>query len=920
MTIITVVIWREKNNKKLRTYFSSKLSSSFSHSKTYFQNKNKELVTYTIKNVHFLGRHIMFTKTKLAKSVTLAMAFGAFAGLGAVSPAFAQDTSADDEEVEKISVTGSRIKRADLEGALPVTVIDRQAIEFSGQVSVADILRNTSFNSNGSFRPQSGSSAQGVSSLNLRGLGSSRTLILIDGRRLATSPSTGSSQDLNSIPAAAVERIEILSDGASAVYGSDAIGGVVNVITRKDFNGVELRIGGAQIEHEGGDREESSVVFGTSSDKGSIIGGMSYNKRDIVFARDFPWVVPGSSIYGNAFTTITDGADNFNWTSLPNGCNDGGGFFLLGSSGALANSAGVQERCAYDFTLVSADEASTGVLGFFLNSRYEINDDWEIFSNMSINTTDSFGRYAPVPDSSFFSTPLTAESPNNPTNPESAMYDPAFGDPQPVNWWHRFDSLGNRDGEVENSLKDIIIGVEGEVGEFFVDFGVRRTKSKTYDIGRNYLLRSAASEFIESGRYDLENPSANDEDTLNAMKVVISRISTFEQDEVYGNVQFDLFELDAGTVTTFVGFEYRTEDYVDQYDSLSEAGQIGGSAGNSAGGGRDSRAVFFEGLIPLLDTLEMSVAGRYDDYSDFGNKFSPKVSLKWNPTDELVVRASVGEGFRAPTLDILTQRDTFSATSVNDPQTCLAQSSPENCSTQINNIIVANPELAPEESTQYALGIVFEPIDDVSLSLDYYNIEITNRITSFGAQTILSREQNGDFIPPGLGVVRAPNGAILELISGFGNEGKRNAEGVDINVQYLFGFDDLGDLRGNFQAVYQMSDKVDDGRNFIGDQGVPQFRGVWSHIYSIADFDIVWNMNFIDGTDVDGSEDEQVPSWVTNDIQVTYNTAWDSRVTLGVLNVGGKEPPLFAFDGRDYNFNLYDGYGRTVYARYTQEF
>jgi len=164
------------------------------------------------------------------------------------------------------------------------------------------------------------------------------------------------------------------------------------------------------------------------------------------------------------------------------------------------------------------------------------------------------------------------------------------------------------------------------------------------------------------------------------------------------------------------------------------------------------------------------------------------------------------------------------------------------------------------------------------------------------------------------------NNAILEVISGFGNEGKRNAEGFDFNVQYLLGFEDFGDLRGNLQMGYQISDKVDDGRNFIGDEGVPQYRGVWSHIYSISDFDIVWNMNIIAGTDIDDDDETKIPHWITNDLQVTYNAPWDGRVTVGVLNLGGKEPPLFPFGSRDYNFGLYDGYGRTVYARYTQTF
>ena len=193
----------------------------------------------------------MHTNNKLAKSIRLALMFSG-ASLALTGVASAQDTSAAEQDEadkaqERIQVTGSRIKRSDLEGDLPVTVIDRDTIDMSGDMSISDLLRDTSFNSAGSSRPESGSSAQGVSTVNMRGLGASRTLVLIDGRRLTMSPSTGSSQDMNSIPIGAVERIEILTDGASAIYGSDAIGGVINVITRKDYNGAQVTLGQGSV-------------------------------------------------------------------------------------------------------------------------------------------------------------------------------------------------------------------------------------------------------------------------------------------------------------------------------------------------------------------------------------------------------------------------------------------------------------------------------------------------------------------------------------------------------------------------------------------------------------------------------------------------------------------------------------------------
>jgi len=183
----------------------------------------------------------MYSNNKLSKAVRLAIAFGAVSAFA--GSAVAQQAQQEDEEsakVERIEVTGSRLKRTDMEGALPVTVIDRTELNASGDISVADFMRDTNFNSFGSYQSTSGSSGGGAAQVSLRGLGASRTLILIDGRRTPTSPILGGGQDLNSIPMAAVERIEVLTDGASAVYGSDAIAGVINIITRKDFEGIEF--------------------------------------------------------------------------------------------------------------------------------------------------------------------------------------------------------------------------------------------------------------------------------------------------------------------------------------------------------------------------------------------------------------------------------------------------------------------------------------------------------------------------------------------------------------------------------------------------------------------------------------------------------------------------------------------------------
>jgi iron complex outermembrane receptor protein len=870
----------------------------------------------------------MFTNTKLAKSIQLAIAFGAVSGLSLSNAALAQETEeAEAQVVEKIQVTGSRIKRADMEGALPVTVIDRAAIEFSGQTSVADLLRNTSFNSTGSFRPQSGSSAQGVSQINLRGLGASRSLVLVDGRRLARSPSTGATQDLNGIPAAAVERIEILTDGASAVYGSDAIGGVVNIITRKDFNGVELKIGAAQVDVEGGDREEGSIIFGTSSDEGSMLGGVSWNSRDIIFARAFDWYTPGGSFYSQNFRDYN--RSDASWTRIPGAC-DQGEFYTIPYGPAITDSAGENNRCGFNFASVSADEASTGNVGFFLNSRYEINDDWSIFSNMNISKSSSFGRYAP----SLAFVDVDAASPNNPTNPDSPYYDPAFNhsiydtaaDPlvgsNSVSILHRFAGLGNRDNDVDNYLSDLLVAVEGDIDGVLVEFGVRRNKSRTYDVGRNYVVIPIAEEYMNAGTYLVGDLDRNSADVLNSMKATISRIGDYNQDEVFGSVQFDLFDMDGGTAVAIVGGEWRDIFYSDQYDSLSEGGVIGGSAGNSAGGTRQVKAAYVEAVFPIQDNLEVTTAARYDSYNDYGSDVSPKVSVRYNPIDELVLRASYGEGFRAPSLDILTQKESFSADSVRDPQHCLAVGLAETCSDQIDAYVIANPFLESETSTQYAFGIAYEAAEWVDFSLDYFNIEIDNRIKAFSSGELVNLVNTNQSLPAGMSVARNQFGEIERITRGFGNQGTLDTAGLDLNLNTRFDFNEMGALRSNLSMSYTAKYEVD-GADQLDFSAFPAYRGVLSNVYSIGDFDIAWNMNIIgDTARLSGAEYLPVSTWITNDVNVSYNAPWGGKVTVGSNNIGGKAPILGTDpDGsREYNFSLYDGYGRIVYARYTQSF
>ncbi len=894
-------------------------------------------------------------RNPLASAISYALGAGMVAGLAmTAAPVLAQD----DEEatLDRLAVTGSRIARDDLDGALPVQIIDRVSIEASGKTSVADLLRNQPINSGGSFRPQSGSSAQSFAGISLRALGSGRTLVLIDGRRAPTAPNVGSGQDLNAIPLAAVERIEILSDGASAIYGSDAIGGVVNIITRSDFTGAEVMVGVSSPKRSGGDTREASAIIGAASDNARIMVGVSNNKRDIIFQADREWSQGGASVFSNNVLRA-NGAflqhPTFGSSLAGNGCN-GEGFFEGGS--------GASTRCFYDFTLQAADEAEIENQSLFTRASYDIDNNWTMHMNAGMTRVKSFGRYAPVPSSpwlvgGFGFIRLDPGTPNHPGTPASEgglnpaweqYQNPVLNDDGDVLYAgpdeqlllaHRFAANGPRDTNTDASVYDLDFFVTGTLGDYDVEFGARRVESQYIDLGRNYVVSALAQPQFDSGAYNIYDPFNVDPDVLQSFTSTINRDARFVSREYRALVSGDLFEMANGAVGFAVGAEYRDEDYKDIYDDLQAAGNITGSAGNSAFGDRDQWAIYGELLFPLLDNLEMSLAGRYDDYSDFGSNFSPKISFRYDALDTLGFRASYGEGFRAPPLDILAQQPSFGAASVVHVPTATAFGNEDPTEAiQITTFSIANPDLGAETSEQFGLGVVWEPTDWFTATLDYWNISIDDRVAGIGAQQIINcLEGTSTNCPPGLsffptgsaapspelglGMETRADGSIVFLQSGFASLGTVDSDGFDISLRGNFDLDNLGRLRSEINASYLWSQEVDSGANVAGLAGLPRWRAIWANQYNFGDFGVNWNMNYIGSQRSASSPNlDRLPSWITHDVQVNYFAPWNGRISLGVDNLFDKDPVLDPGEGRGFNFNLYNGYGRVTYLRYVQTF
>src|SRR5690606_13706919 len=301
-----------------------------------------------------------------------------------------------------------------------------------------------------------------------------------------------------------------------------------------------------------------------------------------------------------------------------------------------------------------------------------------------------------------------------------------------------------------------------------------------------------------------------------------------------------------GSAGLVVGGEFRKEDYADIYDSLSSAGVILGSSGASSGGGREVSSVYAEMLLPFTSTFEVDIAGRYEKYSDYGSNFAPKIATRWHPIDSLTLRGSVGQGFVAPTLDVITQETAFSADPVFDPATCydntgdLALCSGDDIpQIQVDSYREKAEGLGAEESTQYSFGVVWDATDWLNLTVDYWNIKIEERIAYFSSQKIIDIDLGDDPTPmPGApcSIERDPfanplGNPITEIHNCYFNQGEVKTDGVDATLRADFDLGGAGKLNSMLQASWIHEQTVDGGDNLAGITGFPKVRATWNNAW-----------------------------------------------------------------------------------------
>lgn len=908
----------------------------------------------------------------IAKAVKIALYSGLAASLSVGAPAFAAE---EDEKGETIKVTGSRIKRTDVEGVSPVQTYTKEDLDLSGHNTIQDFIRTLTTSNGNTGDDNNNSFANGTSTVNLRGLGNNATLVLVNGRRMAgygqAQNITESFVDLNSIPFAAIERIEILKDGASALYGADAVAGVVNIILRKDFEGAELSAG-YQTDIDGdGPQTSLSAIFGAGNDKTHFTTAFSYLKRDRLSYTDRPF----SASADQRARGGTDQRSTFGYPGTTFTASNG----FQAAPGCPADLIRPQlggTVCSFnynDFINFYPDSERFSTTSFI---THQLNDDASFYADISFNRNHSVNIAAPAPwvgpYNGFGSTTLSILTPAQAglTFGGLGIFVPATNPHNPLGedmgLLHRPISFGPRTGEITSNTYRVYTGVEGFITDTWdYDVGVGYVRSDVLVENRNSInaialqqLALGVADPAGSGDTLYYNPFAVAQDPRSiayAKTVYENRNSSYEK-SFYANFSGPIFEMGGGEAGLAVGVEFREQTYIAEADSLRNiGGLVGTGQANDTRGFRDLTSIYAELALPFTDTFEVQVAARHEDYSDFGTTTKPKIGFKWEAADNLLVRASWGESFRAPSLVELFSGTVSSFQSVTDTLRCPSGNvggtgnAPTagaidcgNGQFQINN--GGNPLIQPEESESWNVGVVWNPdfMDGLTVAFDYFNFEHENIITQLPLSTLITINDPTQIVRlPAQAVDAAAGfpGPISLINRSYNNGSAQEVRGWDLDVTYQW--EALGgQMTARTETTYyeeftfapltvvngvQTVGTPIEGTGNVSLGDFPQLRSNTSFQYATGDHAITATARYRSGLWSSRANSitntARTGSMTTIDMAYTYSSEY-GRFQAGCINCGDRDPVFDPSSGEEAGYfkSTDDPRGAVVYVRWTQDF
>ena len=813
-------------------------------------------------------------------SFSLAAAMSSRAATAPSGDAEKSDTAG--ATVQELIVTGSLIRRTDIETPSPVTVLGADQLARQGIVNIADAVRSISADNSGTVPTAfSNGFASGASGVALRGLTVNSTLVLIDGLRTSNYPLADDGErgfvDLNTIPFSAVDRVEVLKDGASSIYGADAIGGVVNIITKPTFEGAEGTIEYGTTQAGGGfnqrytatvghgnleaDRYNAYVNFEFEGDNRirTTQRGFPYNTNDLssIGGQNNIGGQPGlfsGSIYGSVTPAVQNGGAVPTGMALPGAVSQP--LRVCGRLAKMATDASGNTYCAQNFLSygdVQPEETRYGILAHF---TAQLNPATQAFLTASFYSNRTVVDQAPQQIQS--STPnnlnavtlpaLLSNGQLNPNDPFAAQGQDAL-----INY--AFGDIPSQLTET-NRVYRITTGVRGSLAgwDYGASVNINRSSLETRDSG--YVLYSQLIGDINSGAYSFINPDSNSAATRGALSPTISKTSTTDLDSLDVHVTRPIYTLPGGPLAIAVGGQFRYEATNDP-DLNPQAGYQGLGVAHTVGN-RTVGSIFAEIDAPLLKSLELNLSGRYDHYSDAGGNVSPKVGVKFTPIRQIALRATYSEGFRAPS---------FSESGASASEGFITYSPQASAPAAFNNahnndlytqsyslaeFTVANPKIRPETSQSYTLGAIVETNRHLNVSVDYYHIVKHNVIAQSDPGAILAAYFAGNPLPAGGSVVadiadpQAPNALARPLVveSPYVNANALETDGIDVDVRLKFDLP-LGvklTSEANFTDIFGFNFTASGKTyNYVGTQapyilssgaGTPKYRANWSNSLS----------------------------------------------------------------------------------------
>ena len=785
----------------------------------------------------------MYSNSKLRNAVRLGLGIGASAlALGAAPGVMAQDADAD-APLEEIITTGSRIKRADLDSASPVTVLNRSDLLASGVTDVGMLLKRMPSMSGFAIGTTTNNGGNGAVEVNLRGMGVDRTLTLVNGKRVVDNG------DYQTIPSNMIERVEILKDGASAIYGADAVAGVVNIITRKDYEGLSIDVQQNDFfDTNSAAQTTFGVIVGKNFDGGNFIFGAEYVDQEGAFQADTPWQLLQGAYYlypagceNNIFAPY-DGSG----TSPPSGCYSGGssripegvlrfadgqGTFMNEGNGLVPHDGRL-----YNYGPVNYIQTPYQRLNFFAETNFDINESTRFVGSVRSALRESAQQLAPLPYDSrpgfdpayagvFNGTPYTGISEDNFYLVQAA--NAAGITPAAVDQVRRRMVETNRRFEQDINQFQANFGLEGTFNN--VDWDVtysrgHRTRNDT-DFGQfnGSLLAQAMGPSADlngdgspecygdvtdaatlvAGCVPINffgGPFSVTEDMISYVSADLNDTRITDLEEAGFGFAGSAFDLPGGELGWAAGVGYRSEHFNYNADSNKATNAVTGSVGESTDGSIYSTGYYAEFFAPIFENgaqaFNLKGGVRFDDYNLFDGETTWQLGVEFQAFDGLKLRATAGTVFRAPTLEDLFDGLADSAPQYTDP--CIPNVGdplPPGCAqlgeqtdSQLPSRVGGNSTLRPETGDTLTAGAVWTPgfADGLTMTVDYWKTDLEDGISSLGAQYILEDcyvrqvSQSCDLI------TRTPSYNISELIDAPLNVAEQGASGVDTEVRYSF--------------------------------------------------------------------------------------------------------------------------------------